>query len=112
MVLQEAVTGIRPLARSLDEAVLHRVPMYIQYVMVEVGIVTNTMLPVPALPHGPLTTSYARGGRDGAEMSGKRFGEPPFDAVPAERIIGVPFRQRPYRMEMIGKHHDRIDPDG
>ena len=43
MLLQEAVTGIRPLAWSLDEAVLHRVPMYVRHVMVEVGIVTNTI---------------------------------------------------------------------
>ena len=109
MVLPEVEAGICPLAKSLNEAVLHWVPMYVRHVMVEIGIVTNPMLPEPSLPYGLLTAPYARSGRDGAEMSGKSGGEQAFDAVPAARVVRIPLRQRPYCMEMIGQHHDRVN---
>ena len=53
--------GVGPIGGALDEAVFHRVVMDVIDVVVVVGVVTDQVLPIPALPDAALATSLTYG---------------------------------------------------
>ena len=90
-------TRMRPLMRTTDVAVLHRVPMDVIEMCLEILFVFQRMLPIPRLPNPatPLTLT-ARGHNVIAAANlqpslGKLFLQP----TPAFGILAITRRQRP-----------------
>jgi hypothetical protein len=51
---------MRPIGRVLDETVFHRVEMRVVDVSRKVAIVTDRVLPIPALPDAPFAAAGHR----------------------------------------------------
>ncbi len=99
--------GIRPIRRSLDHPMLDRIDMAIVDVCRIVPIVSEGVFPKPTLPDSAFTLRDA----DSRPSFGSRQGldKANLDGFPAIGEIVIAWRQRPHAMEMIGKHHQRID---
>jgi len=91
--------GIRPVAHARDEAVLERADVAIFDVAGVVGLVTDQMLPEPALPDAAFVPRRT----DNAQplIRWECFGKSRLDQPPADRKIGIVRWQLPDRVEMI-----------
>ena len=95
---------IRPVFRCCDEAMLHRVPVNVIDMAVEVVGVTDKMFPEAPLPDSALALSAASAR---VVRTGKRFRKTRFYEPPAHGIIMIVRRQAPDAMEVF-----RQDADG
>jgi len=74
-----------------------------------IRIVANHVLPKTPLPDAPLAPFNAAGrARFGGGDAARKM---PLDQAPAKRIIGILRWQRPNTMQMIGQHHDGVEPE-
>ena len=88
---------------------LHGIEMNVVHVPDEVVVITNSVFPVARLPKGKFAVGMAPdfdtcNEQVGAEMS--------LDPTPASGEIRVSVRERQYRMQMIGRNHDRVEVEG
>lgn len=89
--------GIRPVAHSLNMAVLHWIEPDVFDVASIVIVVPNRVLPESVLPDA----SRARDSNAAAEAA--------FDETPTGRIVGIAFRQCPECVQVIGQHDHGVD---
>jgi hypothetical protein len=73
----------------------------------KIDFVANSMFPISALPDAPFAFGRAASGYPFVSRQATRKGG--LDQLPTHRKIGVTFRQRPYGMKVIGRHHDGVD---
>ena len=99
--------GIRPIANAGDQAVLDRIDITIRDVAAEIVIIPDQVFPEPTLPDASFATRNAH--RASQLSLGNGFGKGDLDKPPAQGKIGVAGRQRPNRMDMIGRHHHSVD---
>lgn len=111
-------TRIRPVRRLLDIPMLDGIPMNIRRVSFGIVVITDLVLPEPALPQAELRSFGARGAAVCRQQMTCLPAYQPFNHVPAQCIISIAVRQRPDTMKMIGQQHKRVDlkrmglPDG
>ena len=88
-------TAVRPLRDAADMTMLHWVEMDVVEMAIEICLVSNGVLPIPALPNAFLALCELTLGTP------FRFdppGEVALDQAPAGRKVRVVFRQRPKRV--------------
>jgi hypothetical protein len=100
---------IGPIDRPLDQSVLHRIAPAIGQMRAVVSFVADHVFPEPPLPEAAF--ALGRLARGSAHLQADGMGKPRLDLPPPGRIVRVPFRQGPDRMQMVRQNHHRIAPD-
>ena len=99
-----------PIPDPRDQPVLDRVEIQVIHAPLEIGIVSNLMLPKPALPNAAFTPRSSRGTQPRVIVQGVRgLAAKLFDHVPTQAVIAVVFGQRPDGVQVIGQQHPSVD---
>ena len=85
-----------------------RIEMDVIDVPSEVVLVANGVLPETALPQCKLAAPVAPDGAFGSEHA---VAEQRLDQSPSARVVGIVWRECQYGMEVIRKHHNRVDAE-
>ena len=100
--------GPRPIAHSQYMGVFQWVVVNIVDAAFQITLVATRMLPKTGLPQHSLAPSVtARGYVDDSLQV--RLSKVFLDLLPTYRVVGVACRQRPHRMEVIGKQDNSLD---
>src|SRR5690242_16448828 len=100
---------MRPFANPRYMPMLHRVEMNVVDMKLEVGIITNGVLPVTTLPN----PSFAPGNLAAAalHLPGEPAREAALNQAPSQRKIGVAPRQGPEGMYVVRQYADGDRPE-
>jgi hypothetical protein len=94
----------RPISNLGYIAMLHRIEMDIVHVPLEIGGVPDGVLPITPLPKPPFTArAFALRARCSLFKSARKSC---LDQTPAQRVVVIPTRQRPQRMQVIRQNAD------
>ena len=91
--------AMRPINDPRDVPVLHGIEMDVVDMPFEIGVISDGVLPVAALPDAFFALRHlALRSRLGVKIAG----EATLDKAPPGREVRIVLRQRPQRMNMIG----------
>jgi hypothetical protein len=101
----------RPITNGFSKIVFHRVPMDIVEVSRIVVLVPDRMLPKPALPDTPLSTSDSRLADLTLDTIDRDpgFGELFFNPGPTHWVISISRRQSPDGVQVVWQENEGID---
>lgn len=83
-------TGIGPIDGALDMPMFNRVVVNLIHMMLEIALIANPMLPIPALPDATLALRDPTGAT--LLLQGQAAGEAGLDQTPAQGVIGIALR--------------------
>ncbi len=96
---------VRPVLDAADMSMFHGIEVNVVDVAGKIVLVPHGVLPISALPNATLPfADTACGDRLIVGQSARKCG---LDQPPAQRVIGVAFRQCPDRVQMVWKYHCR-----
>jgi hypothetical protein len=97
--------AVRPVANLRDMPMLDGIEMNVVDVSLQVGIVANGVLPIPALPNSPLPARSLAGAALHLARESPRKSS--LDQAPAQRKIRIARRQRPNGVKVVRQYANR-----
>src|SRR5215216_5952806 len=98
-------TTVRPIAHARDVSVLDGIVVNVIDVALEVGLVTDGVLPIAALPNS--FVALGDFAQRPPSIAGKRPRKAAFDQVPTSRKICIVIWQRPDGVQMVWQNANR-----
>ena len=103
---------VRPICRTFDQAMFHRIPVNVIGVGREIGIVADLVFPEAVLPESVLSIAdLSRRHHIAVDQMLTCVGRDSFYVSPTLRKVGVPGGQGPDGVEMVGKQNPGINAE-